>query len=483
MDRTVGVKDLHERIGHPVIDADGHLVESMRAFSHYLERVGGHEQMKRYIIELKERPVVSRGDAYRGEPRGAWWGVSNDAYDVATVMVPRLLHRRMEEIGIDFAVLYPTLGLRMATIQNADIRATVCAAMNLMNAELCGPYSDRLAPAAVIPTHTPAEALAELEHARQLGFRVAMFPPGVARPIPALEKEYPDAFPYAARFDCYGIDSLYDYDPVWAKCAELKFAVTFHGAVGGLRYMPSGARSPSSYMYNHLGGHAYQQGEVCRSLILGGVPTRFPQLTFAFLECGVGWACDLLHGLVEHWEKRNPEGLRNYDPALLDRPGLEQYLREFGGQVFATEMDSEFARLMAGDSARYGEDTAGGRDHRGGLDEFSRCGVREEADFARIFENLYFGCEADDPSVCRAFASRFNELGVTLKPVFSSDIGHWDVPDIKQVLRESHRLVDKGMLSESNYRDFVFSNPARLHLKVNPDFFAKTVVARETAAV
>jgi hypothetical protein len=71
---------------------------------------------------------------------------------------------------------------------------------------------------------------------------------------------------------------------------------------------------------------------------------------------------------------------------------------------------------------------------------------------------------------------------VTLKPVFSSDIGHWDVPDIKQVLRESHRLVDKGMLSESNYRDFVFSNPARLHLKVNPDFFAKTVVARETAA-
>jgi len=28
--------------------------------------------------------------------------------------------------------------------------------------------------------------------------------------------------------DMYGIDSAYDYDPVWAKCQELGVSVSFH---------------------------------------------------------------------------------------------------------------------------------------------------------------------------------------------------------------------------------------------------------------
>jgi hypothetical protein len=64
-----------------------------------------------------------------------------------------------------------------------------------------------------------------------------------------------------------------------------------------------------------------------------------------------------------------------------------------------------------------------------------------------------------------------------LQPIFSSDIGHWDVPDISTVLLESHRLVDKELLSDADYRDFVFTYPAQLHLKANPDFFAGTAIA------
>ena len=39
-----------------------------------------------------------------------------------------------------------------------------------------------------------------------------------------------------------------------------------------------------------------------RPLILGGVTHRFPQLRFAFLEGGVGWACNLVTDLVGHWD-------------------------------------------------------------------------------------------------------------------------------------------------------------------------------------
>src|SRR4029077_19056100 len=74
-----------------------------------------------------------------------------------------------------------------------------------------------------------------------------------------------------------------------------------------------------------------------------------------------------------------------------------------------------------------------------------------------------------------------NPWPARLQPIFSSDIGHWDVPDISAVLLESHRLVDKGILTDADYRDFVFTYPAQLHLKANPDFFANTSIATSIA--
>jgi hypothetical protein len=320
--------------------------------------------------------------------------------------------------------------------------------------------------------HTPDEAIAELENAARLGLKVAMIPPGVARPIPALEKEHASAFPYAAYFDNYGLDSFFDYDPLWRKFIELKIAVTSHGGVG-LRYLPLGRRSPANYMFNHIGGHAYQQGELCRSLVMGGVPARFPELGFGFLECGAGWACDLLHSLEEHWEKRNLAGLANYDPSRLDRPRLHQLLTEYGGAQFVAKESARAERAY--------DEGVGRHDRSADRDEWAHTGVREEHDFARIFSNFYFGCEADDVSVHRALDARANPMRARLQPIFSSDIGHWDVPDISAVLLESHRLVDKGILSDADYRDFVFTYPAQLHLKANPEFFAGTAVAGSVA--
>jgi predicted TIM-barrel fold metal-dependent hydrolase len=473
-DKLAKVRALRARFDHPVIDADGHLIEAAPLFHRYLEKIGGRSLLEAYRRELREHPTGSRGNRETGDMRGAWWGVTNDAYDLATVMVPKLLHRRLDEIGIDFAILYPTLGLAIPTIYDPDVRRAAARAINTMNADICGDYRDRLAPAAVIPMHRPEEAIAELEFARSRGFKVAMVPPGVARPIPALERAHPEAFPYASYFDCYGLDSAYDYDPVWRKFAELGFAVTSHGGVG-LRYLPLGRRSPSSYMFNHIGGHAYQQGELCRSIVMGGVAARFPRLSFGFLECGAGWAADLLHSLAEHWEKRNLEGLRNYDPSRIDRPRLNQLLAEYGGpELVSTPADREIERP-------YAEGIARGARAMAERDEWALCGVKSEHDFATMFDNFFFGCEADDPSVYRALDARANPFRKRLQAVFSSDIGHWDVPDIKVVLLESHDLVDKGLLSGADYRDFVFTYPARLHLKANPRFFAGTAVEAAVA--
>jgi hypothetical protein len=97
--------------------------------------------------------------------------------------------------------------------------------------------------------------------------------------------------------------------------------------------------------------------------------------------------------------------------------------------------------------------------------------------------NFYFGCEADDPINAFAFDTRKLPFGAKLNAIFSSDIGHWDVPDMTEVTEEAYGLVERGLINEDNFRDFVFANPARLWTSMNKKFFGGTVVEGAVAAL
>jgi hypothetical protein len=63
-----------------------------------------------------------------------------------------------------------------------------------------------------------------------------------------------------------------------------------------------------------------------------------------------------------------------------------------------------------------------------------------------------------------------------LRAIFSSDIGHWDVPDIKECLEEAYELAEHGHITSEDFREFVFVNPLSMHLGMNPRFFDGTAV-------
>ena len=48
--------------------------------------------------------------------------------------------------------------------------------------------------------------------------------------------------------------------------------------------------SPTNFTYNHIGHFADAGHAAAKGIFLGGVTRRFPELRFAFLEGGVGWA-------------------------------------------------------------------------------------------------------------------------------------------------------------------------------------------------
>ena len=76
-----------------------------------------------------------------------------------------------------------------------------------------------------------------------------------------------------------------------------------------------------------------------------------------------------------------------------------------------------------------------------------------------------------------------NPYGASLNPMLGSDIGHFDVEDMRGVLQEAHELVDHGLMSPEDFRRFALENPVRLHGGMNKDFFKGTKVEAEAEII
>jgi predicted TIM-barrel fold metal-dependent hydrolase len=202
---------VRRQLDHPVIDGDGHWLEPMPIFLDYLKQVGGPSLVDHFKSKDVERGwyAMSREDRLDKRPfRPTWWGEPANTLDRATAMVPKLFYERLDDFGVDFCLLYTSLGL--FHINNADeqIRRGVSRAVNRMNAEMFAPYRDRIAPAAVVPVYTPQEAIEEATYAvKELGFKVIMISNHVKRPIPALAREVKDATTVRYYIDSLGYES------------------------------------------------------------------------------------------------------------------------------------------------------------------------------------------------------------------------------------------------------------------------------------
>lgn len=469
---------IRSKIGHPVIDADGHMIEFEGGILDALREVGGTSLENRFNTWTAENLFLwnrlSKEDRSDHRiARNVWWGVpTKNTLDRATVTLPQLLYQRLDEMGLDLVLLYPTLGLPIAHLQDEELRRGACRAFNTFYAKAYKDYSDRIIPAAIIPMHTPEEALEELNYAVEtLGHKVVMLPSYVTRPIPAVAREFPGAARSASYLDTFGLDSAHDYDPFWARCVELKIPPTFHSI--GIGW---GSRtSVSNFVYNRIGHFAAAGEAVCKSLFFGGVTRRFPSLKLAFLECGVGWACTLYSDLVYHWQKRNLKALENTKPANLNRDFLIDLYKQHGGSM--VEGKIEWVKNNLGLLEVDHEDPSM-------LDEWAACQIESSEDVKDLFvPHFYFGCEADDPISAWAFNTDVNPFKSKLNAIFSSDIGHWDVDDMSEVLAEAYELVEKRLITKEDFRDFTFSNAVSFLGGMNPDFFAGTVVDSEARKI
>ena len=133
---------IRARLDHPVIDSDGHLLEFVPAVQDHLREIAGAE-LAEQLPEYFNLPARSQGMSLAeqqtvGAARSAWWAFpARNTLDRASAHLPGLLYQRLDEIGLDFTVVYPTFGLGAMLHSEEELRRATSRAFNLYYAEAC----------------------------------------------------------------------------------------------------------------------------------------------------------------------------------------------------------------------------------------------------------------------------------------------------------------------------------------------------------
>src|SRR6266567_7353630 len=161
-DGHLSPSQIHPRLNHPVIDGDGHWVEYDPVFGEQMRKVGGDKAADGFLAAMavtRDSLLLSVEERRRRRVSmpGFWTRQTSNTFDRATAMIPHLLYERLDEIGSDFAIIYPTAGLRLPRIVDDETRRAVIRAYNIVSADYFKDLRDRMTPAAIIPMHTPDE--------------------------------------------------------------------------------------------------------------------------------------------------------------------------------------------------------------------------------------------------------------------------------------------------------------------------------------
>ena len=137
---------IRAELGHPVIDADGHILEMLPVFADFV-RDNGRSDLVETAPMFQMGPDFWRAkrEASTDERRRrgiipGFWTATGDTQYFATVSSPSRYYERLGEAGIDFAVLYPTLGLHLTHLADDDQRVSLCRLYNEFMAEQFAPY-------------------------------------------------------------------------------------------------------------------------------------------------------------------------------------------------------------------------------------------------------------------------------------------------------------------------------------------------------
>jgi predicted TIM-barrel fold metal-dependent hydrolase len=215
--------------------------------------------------------------------------------------------------GVAAEVLYPSNGLILFRVRDAELQEACFDAYNDWIADFCAHDPSRLIGIGLVSLADVPTAVRKLEEMRRKGLRGAAI---WSQPPP---------------------DRLYNrrgvYEQFWEAASELRMPISMH--------VFSGYGEESDLALDNIGiRYTRLIHEVQRSLlhlVFGGVLARFPELKIVSVENDTGWIPHFLHRIDHAYERYNALELE----ALPAKPS--DYVKR---QVFATFQDDPIGAAM-----------------------------------------------------------------------------------------------------------------------------------------
>ena len=252
---------MSSKLGTRIIDGDGHILEDTPGIIAHMESPYRDIMTRRGVV-FPPLDHLHAARASETPPQRAQ----------RAPVGPQGWLDFLDDVGIEWTVLYPTNGLASGKIVSLDYAVAASKAYNDWFADTYVKFNPRFKGMAVLPMQDPPEAAKELRRAvTKLGLLGAMMPSnGLAHLLGSKV-----------------------YWPVYEEADRLGCCLAVHGGAHdrfGIDHM-------NMYVPINALGHPWGLTINCADILYNGIFKRFPRLRIAFLEGGVAWLVLLLERL------------------------------------------------------------------------------------------------------------------------------------------------------------------------------------------
>lgn len=268
---------------YPIVSADSHITEPPNLYTDHMSEawrdrapkmVRDEEFGDLFVAEgmkpIKLGLVAAAGQLpHEIKPGGHFEDMHRSGWDPAA----RLDDQARD--GVSAEVLYPTVGMMLCNLPDADYKHECFQAYNRWIQSYCEPAPDRLLGVGQTSARTPADAIADLHAIAEAGLRGIMMPgvPG--------ESDYDEP----------------EWDAFWAAAVEVGLPVSFH-----ILTTPTG--KPRGSRLNYFLTIVRGIQDVLALLVFGGVFERHPDLRVVCVEADAGWVPHFTYRM-DHAYKRH----------------------------------------------------------------------------------------------------------------------------------------------------------------------------------
>jgi predicted TIM-barrel fold metal-dependent hydrolase len=345
----------------PIFDADNHMYETREALTKFLPKK--YARAIDYVDVHGRTKIVVRGEIsdyipnptfdvvaapgaqeeyYRhGNPDGKSYreliGDPIRCHPGFREPAPRI--ELMDELGIDRALMFPTLASLIEERMKDDpdlILAVVHSLNEWMYETWQFNYEDRIFATPVISMGLVDRALAELEWVLERGARCVLIRPA---PVPGLRGTRSPGLP--------------EFDPIWSRIQEAGVLVGMHASDSGYNQIANWWEDSSEFLpFQPSAFRMISQGkrpiaDTMTAMVCHGAFTRFPDLKVAAVENGANWVGHLLHDLGDVYDKMPHQFLEDPVTAFL----RNVYVNPFWEDNLGTLVD-----LVGADHVLFGSD-------------------------------------------------------------------------------------------------------------------------------